>query len=130
MMNGLSAPKRLPQMKTFRLCTVCDRRRNLQDIASEMSTGFSAVQSILTDILGMSEVSSRWVPRMLTENQKRSRLYISRYSRYGDDREEFMDRVVTQDETWVHQLDPESKKQSMQWNHPGSFPPQRLTRVS
>ena len=30
-----------------------------------------------------------------------------------------MDRVVTLDETWVHYFDPESKKQSMQWKHPG-----------
>ena len=79
---------------------MCDRRRNLRDIASEVGISFGAVQSILTDILGMSKVSARWVPRMLTEDQKRSRLDISRYllSRYEDDPEEFMDRVVTQDE--------------------------------
>ena len=95
---------------------MCDRRRNQRDIASEVGISFGAVQSILTDILGMSKVSARWVPRMLTEDQKRSRLDISRYllSRYEDDPEEFMDRVVTQDETWVHHFDPESKKQSMQ----------------
>ena len=109
MMNGLGAPKRLPQMKTLRLCTVWScvtGRRNLQDIASEVGISFGAVQSILTDILGMSKVSARLVPRMLTEDQKRSRLDISRYllSRYEDDPEEFMDRVVTQDETWVHAL--------------------------
>ena len=37
-----------------------------------------------------------------------------------DDPEEFMRRVVTQDETWVHHFDHEAKKQSMQWKHPGS----------
>ena len=70
------------------------------------------------------------VPRMLTKDQKRSRLDISRYllSRYEDDPEEFMDRVVTQDETWVHHFDPESKKQSMQWKHPGSPPKIRNLR--
>ena len=70
----------------------------------------------------MFKVSARWVPRMLTEDQKRNRLDISRYllSRYEDDPKEFMDRVVTQDETWVHHFDSESKKQNMQWKHPGS----------
>ena len=79
---------------------MCDRRRNLRDIASKVGIRFGAVQSILTDILGMSKVSARWVPRMLTEDQKRSRLDISRYllSRYEDDPAEFMERVVTQDE--------------------------------
>ena len=111
---------------------MCDRRRNLQDIASEVGISFGAVQSILNDILGMSKVSARWVPRMLTKDQKRSRLDISRYllSHYEDDPEEFMDQVVTQDETWVHHFDLESKKQSMQWKHPGSPPPKKFKRVS
>ena len=30
--------------------------------------------------------------------------------------EEFMHRVVTQDETWVHHFDPEAKKPSIQWS--------------
>ena len=51
-----------------------------RDITSEVGISFGAVQSILTDILGMSKVSARWVPRMLTEDQKRSRLDISRIS--------------------------------------------------
>ena len=100
----------------------CDRKRYLQHIATKAGISFGAVQSILTDILGMFKVSARWVPRMLTEDQKRNRLDISRYllSRYEDDPEEFMDRVVTQYETWVHHFDLESIKQSMQWKHPDS----------
>ena len=68
----------------------------------------------------MSKVSARWVPRMLTDDQKRSRLDISRrlLSRYEDDTGDFIDRVVTQDETWVHHFDPESKMQNMKWKHP------------
>ena len=70
----------------------------------------------------MSKVSDRWVPRMLIKDQKKSRLDISEYllSLYEDDPEEFMHRVATQDEIWGHHSDPEAKKQSMQWKHPGS----------
>ena len=58
---------------------MCDRRRDLRSIASEeVGIRFGAVQTIITDILGMSKVSARWVPRMLTDDQKRSRLDISR----------------------------------------------------
>ena len=66
-----------------------------------MGISFGAVQSILTDILGMSKVSARWVLRMLTDVQKRTLLHISRYllSRYEDDPGDFIERVVTQDET-------------------------------
>ena len=58
---------------------MCDRRLDLQSIVSEVGISFGAVQTIPTDILGMSNVSARWVPRMLTDDQKRSRLDISRY---------------------------------------------------
>ena len=51
-----------------------------------------------------------------------NRFDIAQYllSLYGDDPEEFMCRVVIQDETWVHHFDPEAKKRSMQWKNPGS----------
>jgi hypothetical protein len=51
----------------------------------------------------------------LTDDQKRIRLDISRYllSRYEDEHD-FIYRIVSQDETWVHHFDPESKNQSMQ----------------
>jgi hypothetical protein len=34
--------------------------------------------------------------------------------------EEFLSRIVTGDETWVHHYEPESKGQSMEWKHLGS----------
>ena len=64
-----------------------DRRRDLQSTASEVARRFGAVQSILTDILGMSKVLGRWVTQMLTDDQKRTQLDISKYllSCYKDD---------------------------------------------
>ena len=38
-------------------------------------------------------------------------------------------QVVTQDDTWIHQFDPESKMQSKEWKHPGSPPPKKFKRV-
>ena len=53
---------------------------------------------------------------MLNDNQKRTWLDISRYllSCNEDDPGNFIERVVTQDETWVHHFDSESKMQSKQ----------------
>ena len=88
---------------------MCDRRRDLPSIASKVGISFGAVESILTDILGMSKVLARLVLLMLTDDQKRAQLDISRYLRscYEDDPSDFIERVVTQDETWVHHFDPE-----------------------
>jgi hypothetical protein len=38
----------------------------------------------------------------------------------NEGKEEFLSRIVTGHETWVHHYEPESKRQSMEWKHPGS----------
>ena len=47
-------------------------------------------------------------PQNVDRRSEGSRLDISRHlrSRYEGDPEEFIDRLVTQDETWVHHFDP------------------------
>ena len=69
-----------------------------------MGISFGEVQSILADILGMTKVSARLVPRMLTNDLKRIGINISRYlfSRNEDDPSDFIERVVPQDETCFH----------------------------
>ena len=118
-MDDLAAPRMPPLIKNVTVVhtlVMRDRRRDPRSIASEVGLSFGAVQPILTNILGMSMVSARRVPRMLTDDQKRTWLDIPRYllSRYEDDPCDFIERVVTQDETWVHHFDPESKMQSKQ----------------
>ena len=70
------------------------------------------------------------VPQMLTNDQKKTRLNISRYlpSRYEDDPGNFIERVVIQDQTGSD-FDPESKIQSKQWLHAGSNPPETIKSV-
>ena len=105
---------------------MCEKRRSLRDIAWQISISSGAVQSILTDILGLSKVSARWVLRMLTKYQK-SWFDISKYflSPYEDDPEKLMPQVVTQCETWVHHFDAEAKNQNMQWKHALAHPPEK-----
>ena len=68
---------------------------------------------------------------MLTDDQKRTLLNISRFLlfRYEDGPDDFIEQVVTQDETWAHYFDPELKMQSKQWKHLGSPPTKKLKRV-
>jgi len=62
------------------------------------------------------------VPRELTAEHKCKRVEICQRSldRYNNEGEEFLSRIVTGDETWVHHYEPESKMQSMEWKHPDS----------
>jgi hypothetical protein len=59
----------------------------------------------------MSKVFAKWVPRQLAVDQKRTRLDISRYLLYRyEDEPDFIYWIVTQDETWVRNFYPASKK--------------------
>ena len=59
-------------VKVVHTLVMCDRRRDLRNIASEVGISFGTVQSIPTSILGMSKVSAGWVLRMLTDDQKKT----------------------------------------------------------
>ena len=85
-------------VKVVHILVVCDRRRDLRSIASDAGIRFGAVQSILTDILCISKVLANWVPRMLTDDQKRTRLDIS--SKKGSKDQESIQSHPIQDTTW------------------------------
>ena len=54
-----------------------DRRTTVRSIAEKLSVSCSTVHEILTKELGMSKVSARWVPRLLTEEEKEHRVQCS-----------------------------------------------------
>jgi len=69
----------------------------------------------------MHRVAARFVPRVLTEDQKANRVNISQELR---DRirvdENFLKTIVTGNKTWVYGYDFETKAQSSQWVGQGS----------
>ena len=44
----------------------------------------------------------------------------------GDNPDDVFSRIVTVDETWIRQYDPESKQESMQWIEKGEKPPRKF----
>jgi len=91
-----------------------DKRLTIRHIAETTSINCSTVQWIVSEDLGMRKVSARWVSRMLTEEQKKVHVDVcADLSRLQAEPQTFLDRIVTQDETWVHHFDPETKWQSI-----------------
>lgn len=100
-----------------------DRRYTVSDIQSQMAERFLNVTSrttihrALTEVLEMSKVSARWVPRELSDEHRKNRMgaaleLLTRYNEQGDD---FLNRIVTGDESWIHFWTPETKQASMVW---------------
>ena len=91
-----------------------------------MSVG--SIETILHDHLHMSKVSARWVPRLLTPNQKQQRVDSCKELIELESKDiRFFYRIVTMDETWVHHFDPEMKSSSMQWKTPSSPTPKKAS---
>ncbi|GFQ90770.1 histone-lysine N-methyltransferase SETMAR [Trichonephila clavata] len=79
--------------------------------------------------LGYRKFCARWVPKMLTEIHKTSPMGadLEFLSRYHMDGEDFLNRIVTGDETLVAHVIVETKQQCVTWGHTSS--PTRLRKV-
>ena len=73
---------------------------------------------------GYSKVCARWIPRCLTEKQKEKRLKLSS-DLLGllKKNKNFIDRIVTGDETWLPYFLEETKENSKEWRKKGEIPP-------
>ena len=78
-------------------------------------------------VLGFQKVCARWVPHMLSDEMKAERVHISRelLERF-EKGEDFLEKIITGDETWVHHCDPENKSQSMEYLHKESPQPKKF----
>ena len=108
-----------------------DRRLKVREIAEAIGMSSERAYHILSEELGMKKLSARWVPRLLTQDQKRIRVNMSEecLARFQRNQQDFLRRFVTTDETWVHYYTPETKQQSKQWKHVDSPPPKKAKTV-
>ena len=107
-----------------------DRRVTERYIASTVGISQERVHSILTEDLEMRKLLARWVPRLLTVDQKHTmRTLLLLFFLFEEDPANFLKRCVTMDETLVHHFTLEAKQQSKQWKHPGSPPPKKAKTV-
>lgn len=102
-------------------------KENRRFTMTDLSTKFpqisrSLLHEIVSEKLNFRKLCARWVPKTLTEQNKKQRQgsaldFLTRYDKDGDD---FLSKIVTGDETWVAYETPESKRQSMEWRHTSS----------
>ena len=90
-----------------------------------------SIHTILTRELGMRKVSARWVPWLLTEEHQQAQMgaaleLLGRYHEEGDD---FLSRIVTGDESWVHYWTPESKEASKVWKTQDEEAPRKAKEI-
>ncbi|CAF2652207.1 unnamed protein product [Rotaria sp. Silwood2] len=76
----------------------------------------------------MTKVCSRWVPYLLTSDQRHERVQACEelWAPYSIEDNDFLFRIITGDESWMYFYQPESKQSSKQWTRADSPPPTKL----
>lgn len=102
-----------------------DCRVSIRELSDRVDVGKTTIDIILKDRLNMNKVCTRWIPRILTEETKSTRVsafkkFLLRYCLEGH---QFLDRIITTDETMINLLDPETKSETSVWKHTKSPPP-------
>ena len=94
-----------------------DGRLTVYQIAETVGISVGSAHSILHDDLCLSKLSERWVPKALRLNQLNLRRELSTaiLLKIKANEDRFFGRIITGDETWVYQYNPETKQQSKQW---------------
>ena len=74
----------------------------------------------------MRKLCAKMVPKELTEEQKQRKVTICQDLLERQD--DILGHVITGDETWIYQYDPETKRQSAQWKTANSLRPKKFRR--
>ena len=78
-----------------------DRRTKVEEIANALHISHGNVSTTLHDRLGMHKLTARW---SLSDEQMATRtsVYSALLKRFRSKEDDFLSRLVTVDETWVH----------------------------
>jgi len=87
-----------------------DRRLTVRMISSVLDLNCQTVHEILTFELDMKEICAKLVPKILTNEEKESRrnVCLDLLERIKND-QNFFKHVITGDETWIFEYDPDTK---------------------
>ena len=94
-----------------------DARCTVQEIEELSGIHSSSVLKILRERLGLRKICTRWVPHLLTDEQKQSqvRLALQVIEKYDKCDPRSLEEIVTGDETWIYHFQPDSKAKNKVW---------------
>jgi histone-lysine N-methyltransferase SETMAR len=96
-----------------------DHRITTRIITYKLGISKGSVQTILKEDLNMGKLCAKIVPKILTQEQRRC-VACCRDRMKNEEGSNFLQRVITGDEAWIYEYDPETKRQSEEWKHCGS----------
>ena len=121
-----SSQQMIKNVELVRAVMAKDRRLSVRMIAEETGLNKNAVHRILTEHLHMRKICAKSVPKNLSVEQKANRLEIFEDLLGRLEIEpNFLHKVITGDESWLFDYDPETKRQSEEWQTKSSPRPKK-----
>uniref|UniRef100_A0A8C3BF43 Mos1 transposase HTH domain-containing protein n=1 Tax=Cairina moschata TaxID=8855 RepID=A0A8C3BF43_CAIMO len=103
-----------------------DHRMSIRTIADDLSIPQTQVFEMVKEKLAMRKVCVKFVPRVLSKEKKANQKAICQdLLHHVNEETDFLDNVVTGDEMWVFEYNPESKRQSTERHTPASPRPKK-----
>ena len=89
----------------------------MQDIEELSGLHSSSVLKILRERLGLCKICARWVPHLITDKQKQSRVRLASQviEKYDKCDPCHLEEIVTGDDTWIYHFQPYSKAKNKVW---------------
>ena len=107
-----------------------DRRRTIDEVSMLVGISHGTRHRIFTEDMKVRRVASKFVPRLLSVDQKQQRLDVCLDLKENAANDpSFLWNVITGDETWVYAYDPETKTQSSLCESLGSPRPKKARQV-
>ncbi len=122
--NNSGKGKRINLVSPIKRIVAENPRITVRELSERFDIARRTVERILKNELGLSKKTARWVPKLLTDEQRAERVRCGNlFMEAVEQNVGFLDKVVTMDETNISFFTPESKEQSKRWVKKGSPAP-------
>jgi hypothetical protein len=96
-------------------------RWTTHELSDIIGISYGVCQKILTENLNMRLITAKFVPWLLTNDQRQQCVNVFReLQEKANEDPAFFSGIVMGDESWIYGYDPETKQQSSQWKSPQS----------
>ncbi len=97
-----------------------DGKKTVSEVAQGLNIGCTTTHKMMKKDLKLSKLCPKFIPRDLTDEQKRARVTMCEQNlRRCLDEEDFLARIITGDESWVSVFEMETKQKSKVWMQGG-----------
>ncbi len=105
-----------------------DRHATVRQIATEVNISTGSIHKLLHNDMNLSKKAPKFVPRILTKDQKKQRVTVYRENLKSCEDPLFLWSIIMGDESWFSILELEQKQQSLQWVSKDDLQPKKALR--